>query len=287
MFQPPMLPQKKDRPFNDERYIFEPAVDGYRLQLSLENGTARLYTRYGNDVTDRYPELHRVPLEDGADALLDGSIACLDPATGSFDIELLAARSKLVKPMSVLEASVSLPVHYFVFDLLRYKGRDLRSVPLEERRRLLGRVLDRNRRIAPLPYVDTDGVSLHEEMAKNKAGGIVAKAKKSVYENGPSGDWLHIPYYEHAVVQIVGYRQNQFGWLIRHRGRDVGLLGKENGVPAAYINAFYGIAKCLSPREGGNFVYVEPRIEARIRYRGWTREGKFREPEFVDFVADL
>lgn len=282
-----MLPQKQDRPFNDERYIFEPEVDGHRLQLSLENGIVRLFTRHGNDVTDRYPELHRVPLEDGTDAILDGSIACLDPATGLFDIELLAARSKLVKPMSVLEASVSLPVHYFVFDLLRYKGRDLRSVPLEERRSLLGQVLAPNRRVTPLPYVDTDGVSLYEQLAKNKAGGVVAKAKKSVYENGPSGYWIHIPYYEHAVVQIVGYRKNQFGWLIRHRGRDIGLLEKENGVSAAHINAFYGVSKCLSPREDGNFVYVEPWIEARIRYRGWTREGRFHEPEFIDFVADM
>lgn len=55
MFVSPMPLVERDTPFDDERYIFEPKIDGHRLLLSMENGIARLYTRHNHEVTSRYP----------------------------------------------------------------------------------------------------------------------------------------------------------------------------------------------------------------------------------------
>lgn len=38
MFLSPMLLEKREEPFDDERYIFEPKIDGHRLIISIDNG---------------------------------------------------------------------------------------------------------------------------------------------------------------------------------------------------------------------------------------------------------
>jgi DNA ligase-1 len=89
MFLPPMLLEKREEPFDDSRYIFEPKIDGHRLILSIQNGVVRLFTRHNNEVTRQYPELHNVPVDDDSDIVLDGGVACVNPETGSMDFELV------------------------------------------------------------------------------------------------------------------------------------------------------------------------------------------------------
>ncbi|QJD87850.1 ATP-dependent DNA ligase [Cohnella herbarum] len=283
MFVSPMPLVERDTPFDDERYIFEPKIDGHRLILSMENGIARLYTRHNHEVTSRYPELLRVPILDNTDVVLDGEVACLNPATGTIDYESMIERYKLRKPMSIREAAIRQPVHYFVFDILRYEGQDLRSTPLVERKKILERALSSNRYMSPLLYVEGTGIDLFETIRRSRLEGIVAKAKSRSYVDGEDVSWMKIMNYERAVFQIAGYRKNQFGWLLRYQDRNVGIL--EQGVPSAHKNAFYGVSKSLKKDEDRDFVYVEPSIQARVRFRHWTREGTLRSPEFVDFVV--
>ncbi len=51
-----------------------------------------------------------------------------------------------------------------------------------------------------------------------------------------------------------------------------------------YKQAFYGLVDRLKVREDRDYVYVEPRINAKVRFRNWTRAGMLRSPEFVKFV---
>jgi DNA ligase-1 len=283
MFIKPMLLEKRERPFDDERYIFEPKIDGHRLILSMENGIVRLFNRYNNEVTQQYPELHLVPIEDNTDVVLDGEVACMNPDNGTIDFDRVLERYKMKKPMTIMEAAVRQPVHFFVFDIIRYKGEDLRGLPLMERRTLLEKVLKANHFISPLMWVDGSGVSLFEAIREKKLEGIVAKKKNSKYVGRRDASWIKIINYIYAEVQIAGYRKNQFGWLLRHQERTVGVL--EAAIPSAHKNAFSGVSKGLITGEDRNFVYVEPSIKARVRFRNWTQAGTLRSPEFVDFIV--
>jgi DNA ligase-1 len=66
-------------------------------------------------------------------------------------------------------------------------------------------------------------------------------------------------------------------------GRPVGVI--EFAVPAAHKKAFRNIANTLITGEDRNFVYVEPCIKARVRFRNYYKSGMLRTPEFVDFVS--
>ncbi|WP_373230255.1 hypothetical protein [Cohnella sp.] len=89
--------------------------------------------------------------------------------------------------------------------------------------------------------------------------------------------------YEYADVQIAGYRKNEFGWFLNYGNRPVGVL--EFAIPATNRMAFYGISKSIIIGEDRDFVYVDPSVRARVRFRNWTRAGMLRTPEFVDFIT--
>jgi DNA ligase-1 len=283
MFIAPMLLEKRENPFDDERYLFEPKIDGHRLILSMENGDVRLFTRHNNEVTTQYPELQNVLIENNSDVVLDGEVACLNPDSGSIEFEMVMERFMMKKPMRIQEAVIRQPVHFFVFDILRYKGEDLRSLPLIERKMLLEQVLSANNYMRTIMRIDDTGVSLFKAIREKQLEGIVAKKKTSKYVGRRDASWIKIINYTYAEVQIAGYRKNQFGWLLQHRNRNVGVL--ELAVPSAHKKAFYGVSQGLITGEDRNFVYVEPSIKARVRFRNWTRAGMLRTPEFVGFVV--
>ncbi|THF79867.1 ATP-dependent DNA ligase [Cohnella fermenti] len=283
MFVAPMRTGGLEAPLQNDNYIFEPQLDGQRLILSMEVGHVRLYSAHGFDLTSLYPELHLMPVADGEDVVLDAVLAVVDPATGRLDREQLARRYRLKKRMDIREASIRCPVHCFVFDILRYKGEDIRDWPLERRKALLDEALTDNRHYSRMPYLEGEGAALFETMGRSGLQGLVAKDKRSPYRSGTSEGWLTILHYRYLDVKIAGYRKNQFGWLVEHgaKWRDV----VSESVPLPYRQAFYGVAKLIVTGEDKDFVYVRPEIEARLRYVKQLADGSPVQPEFVSFVV--
>ena len=283
MYLAPMRMGGLEEPILDENYIYEPQLDGQRLLLSMEHGHVRLFSGHGFDLTSQYPELHFVPVADGEDVVLDGVIAAIDPDTGRMNPDLLAKRYRMRNRMDIREASIKCPVHYFVFDILRYKGEDIREWPLERRKRLLGEALAGNLHYSLMPYLDGDSAALFEALGRSALEGIVAKDKRSAYRSGRSRSWLGIRNYRYLNVRITGYRKNQFGWLVQHGEEWRGIVA--DSVPAAYRQAFYGVAKVLATGEDRDFVYVKPVIEAVLRYAKRRPDGAPADPEFVRFAV--
>ncbi|RXZ77220.1 ATP-dependent DNA ligase [Paenibacillaceae bacterium] len=282
MFMQPMLLEKREQPFNDDRYLYEPKIDGHRMILSLSAGTVRLYTRHNNDVTQQYPELHGVPTS-AREIVLDGEVSYVEPENGTTDFEMVMRRFRMTKAPQIKAGMRTIPIQFFAFDILQLNGEDVRSRPLTERKELLNTVLGDNNHYSRVISVDEAGTALFDLIKQRGLEGIVAKRKDSRYVGRRSSDWLKIINYQYAVVTIVGYRKDQFGWLVQHEGRPVGII--ELAVPIAHKQAFYGVSKSIVTGEDRNFVYVQPVLKARVRFRNWYRSGKLRSPEFVEFVG--
>lgn len=282
MFLAPMLLEKRESPFDDDRYIFEPKIDGRRLILSIENGAVRLYTRHHNDVTRQYPELHNVPIADTSDTVLDGEVAVVYPETGAVEFESVMERFHLRKSEKIAAASVTNPVHFFGFDILRYKGVDLRKKPLTERKEILAAVVDNSPHFSRVLTVDGAGLALFDTIKKRGLEGIVGKRKGSAYVGRRDANWLKFINYAYADVEIVGYRKGEFGWLVQHNGKPAGIV--ELAVPVAHRKAFYNVSRGIITGEDRGFVYLRPALRAQVRFRNWTRAGILRTPEFVHFI---
>jgi len=280
LFLPPMLLQKREAAFDDSRFIFEPKIDGHRCILALTDGRIRLYTRHNNDVTRQYPELHNVPT-DRSDLILDGEIACMDGEPGAIDFEAVMSRFKAKNPA---EAAARSPVHFYAFDVLRIGREDVRSRPLIERKALLNEVMKNNAFFSRVISVDGVGKALFDVIKAHAMEGIVAKRKDSVYVGRRSPNWLKVINYTYADVDISGYKRGDFGWLTQIDGKYTGVI--ELAVPPAYKAAFYNVVQPLVTGQDREYVYVHPRIKARVRFRNWTKRGLLRSPEFVAFITN-
>ncbi|MGF9911192.1 hypothetical protein ABEX47_03050 [Paenibacillus ehimensis] len=117
--------------------------------------------------------------------------------------------------------------------------------------------------------------------------GIVAKRAESIYVSGRSDAWLKIINWTYVDVTITGYRKAEFGWLASVPGsggklRQAGVI--ELGVTPQHRAAFYSVKDRLKTHEDRNFVYLEPRLKARVKMRNWTKAGLLRAPTFVEFI---
>jgi DNA ligase-1 len=284
MFISPMLLGTAQEAFDDDAFLFEPKIDGHRLVLSHNNGVTRLWTRHNTEVTRQYPELHQVPVD--GDVILDGEVCCVDP-DGNIDFELVMERFQLKKKDKIEAAVLRRPVHFVVFDILFHRGRDLRGLPYLKRRSILESVLQQNSSFSMPAMTDGKGMQLFEAIKQRSMEGIVAKRKDSVYVSRRSSSWLKIINWQYADVYLAGYRKKEFGWLaqIEEEGklRPAGIIELVPGTNNR--RAFYAVSKQLVTGEDKQFVYLEPRIKAKVKFRNWTRNNMLRSPAFVNFVV--
>ncbi len=93
-------------------------------------------TRNQKLVNSTYPELAaQLQAQDCTDFIIDGEVVAFAGAETSFS--LLQQRLGVRHPSEALRADV--PVFYYVFDVLWADGRDLRQLPLDERKHVLRR----------------------------------------------------------------------------------------------------------------------------------------------------
>lgn len=173
----PVNPVPRADPFDGPQWMFEPKYDGLRGFLHASPDGCAIgspwITRF-----DGYAELcERVAGVTGArEVVLDGEIVSLDSKGRPVFRDLLKGRGFLA---------------FAAFDLLWLDGRDLRPLPLSERKRLLADLLPLD--TGPLYKVFTlaeHGRALFEATRKLELEGIVAKRISDPY--GPETVWYRI-----------------------------------------------------------------------------------------------
>jgi bifunctional non-homologous end joining protein LigD len=128
-FIAPCLPIKAVQLPSGRQWLHEIKHDGFRI-IARKSGTrVRLYSRPGNDLTDRFPLIvEALARLRSRSCIIDGeAVACGEDGRPSFD------RIRYRRH----DASVFL----FAFDLIELNGDDLRRDPLEGRKATLASVL--------------------------------------------------------------------------------------------------------------------------------------------------
>lgn len=215
-FIPPMLPTLVEEPPEGDDWIHEIKYDGYRLQILLDRGTAQLFTRNGHDWTEKLK-----PLAEAADrlpaksALLDGEMIVTN-AEGKPDFHALRSAIRSDPGRLVFVA----------FDLLHLNGRDLRQVPIAERRVLLWSIVAPGTgRIQFSQDHAGEGDTFFRGAETMGLEGIVSKRADSTYVSGRTRAWLKTKCYAEATFDIIGV-QREPGQpamvLMADRGRYMG-----------------------------------------------------------------
>src|SRR5690242_13219117 len=179
-------------PFDHPEWLFEPKWDGFRALAYIDGHECRLVSRRGN-VYKSWPYLreemaHAMRCQN---AVIDGEIVCLQPDGRSHFYNLLFRREW---------------PHFMAFDLLWLNGRDMREHTLENRKRLLARIMPRvESRIRLVEGVEARGVDFHRVICEHDLEGVVAKWRRGTYRTDNRTSWLKIRNPQYS--QIDGRRE--------------------------------------------------------------------------------
>src|SRR5260370_4910635 len=189
---PLTLAKTVDDPFDNDKWLFEIKYDGVRVLDIREGENTHLYARKGTDITNRYPEvvlaLNSIALDR---FVLDGEVVAQDER-GRPSFQLLQRRMHVNNAPQIARLSLAVPVSYYVFDLLAFDRFDTRTLPLEERKRLLGQLIHSDGPVRYCDHVIGRGKDFYAAISDHELQGIVANLRDSPYRGTRTGDWLKI-----------------------------------------------------------------------------------------------
>lgn len=179
----------------------EPKYDGTRVQIHVRKtkgkpATVRTYTRNLEESSAMFPELVKaVEVLNCNSCILDAEAVGYDAKTQK--LLLFQQTMKRKRKHGIEEATQSVPLHFFVFDILAKDGESLIDVPLEERKTILEQLFKDDDVFVQAPMIRTsDATELHEyHEAKLAEGleGVVIKMVNGTYQSGRKGySWVKI-----------------------------------------------------------------------------------------------
>lgn len=295
-------------PTGDE-WMFELKFDGFRA-LALKRGAElELLSRNQKNLAGKFAELVTALKKLSChEAVLDGEIVALD-AQGRSSFQLLQAYElNQERP----------PICFYAFDLLNLEGRDLRSLPLSERKKMLEKILrDAPDEVRFSGALEGEVTPLLVKIRELGLEGLIGKKRDSIYETGRrSGAWVKLKITQQQEFVIGGYTAPQgtrqyFGALLAgvyEKGKLLFTAKVGTGFSAKVLRALHArlqplrrescpFANLPTARHGrwGDGItradmkrctWVEPELVAQVRFTEWTRDEGLRHPAFLGLRED-
>jgi bifunctional non-homologous end joining protein LigD len=200
-FIEPCLPTLGSAAPTGPLWAYEIKHDGYRFICRREGDRVRVFSRRGNDYTDRVPAIAEALAALRVKSVtLDGEGVTCDP-NGVTNFELL--RAALGRP-------AKREVFLYAFDLLEFNGRDMRREPWSERRWMLARLLrGAGHGVQLSDHMEgNDGAFAFQHACRMGLEGIVAKRRDRPYRSGRSPDWIKVKNPEAPALRNQALRFN-------------------------------------------------------------------------------
>jgi bifunctional non-homologous end joining protein LigD len=277
-----------DDRFSDPAWIFERKLDGIRCIAVRDGGEAELYSRNDLSMNARYPEI-AAAMTKGRFAI-DGEIVAFDGDQTSFTLLTRRAREYV-------------PVFYYVFDVLWAEGRDLRGLPLLERKKVLRAILsDFGEHVVFTEHRDEDGEAFFKQACRSGWEGLIAKRADSTYSSTRSKDWLKFKCAHGQELVIGGFTapkgtRIELGALLVgfYTGGELQYAGKVGtGFDRETLKELGTKLRALERRTSPfaeavrerDVTWVTPSLVCEVGFSEWTRDHRLRHPRFLGLRDD-
>jgi bifunctional non-homologous end joining protein LigD len=302
----PMLATLTEKPFDSPDWIFELKLDGMRAITIKDGDRLDMRTRNERPLTDRFPTLAAALKDLPADSVvLDGEIVALDE-NGYSHFELIQPRIHLSRKRDIAEADERIPVYYYAFDILYLNGFDLTRFPLEDRKAVLRKLVENDGGwLRYSDHIEQRGIDFFKAVSQRQLEGIVAKQRKSPYQQMRSRHWLKIKtqHTEHFV--IAGFTppdgsRKYFGALLLglydRNGQLVHVGRAGGGFDDETLRKIWEQLKPLVvpksafkeiPAEIRKSTWVRPELVCEVRFNEWTSARQLRAPIFEGLRDDV
>ena len=189
-------------------WILEWKWDGIRAQLVKRGGAVHLWSRGEELITHRFPEIVAAAthLPDGT--VLDGEVLAF---RDDRPLPFSALQQRIGRQKQVAQMARAVPVVFMTYDLLEHDGRDIRALPLSERRERLIRLLPSGV-LRPSPVVvgsTWEGLAevRHESRARGVEGLMLKRASSAYGVGRKRGDWWKWKIDPYTIDAVLIYAQ--------------------------------------------------------------------------------
>jgi ATP-dependent DNA ligase len=207
----PMLAKLVDALPTGGGFLYEPKWDGFRAIVFRSASDVFIQSRDLRPLDRYFPELHATFLAGlPAGCVVDGEIVIVTPHGLDFDLLQLRLHPAASRAAKLAKET---PAAFVAFDLLAVAGRDVRTSPQAERRRLLEAALAN---VKPPIHVTpmTHDVALAGEWLSRFEGagldGVIAKPERGTYEPGKRS-MFKLKHARTADCVVAGFRWHKAG----------------------------------------------------------------------------
>ena len=185
-------------------WIYEIKFDGYRALAMRGGSETRILSRNQNDLGKKLTEVRdSIAALDVQNAIIDGEIVALDEKGRSSFQLLQAFEMNQERP----------PIVFYAFDLLQLNGKDLRNLPVEQRKAKLEALLKKPPGV--IRYSVSFTKDVQELLSRTRdmgLEGLIGKRRGSKYEPGRrSGAWIKLKLHQEQEFVIAGYTEPEGG----------------------------------------------------------------------------
>lgn len=290
----PMMAKLEAKVFDDPDWIYEKKLDGYRA-IGYTGKKAKLISRNNIDFSGKYKPVIDELKEIEEDAVLDGELVIEDKnGKSNFqDIQNYGNKS-------------GLELKYYVFDLLKLNGHDLRSLELLKRKELLKALIAplKSKAIIYNDHVQGNGSELFKQAQKEGWEGIIGKDSTSYYLSGKRSDrWKKFKLQNSQEAIICGYTapsgsRKHFGALVLgiNEGKKIRYIGNcGTGFNETSIRELF---ERMHPLEADKkpfdekvhqrtkITWIKPKLVCEVWYAEWTADGHLRQPVYKGLRID-
>lgn len=286
-------PSLEDAINSFERVALEYKYDGARMLVHKKEDKITIFTRRLENITKAFPDVVEV-CEKGLKAkecIVDGEGLAIDKKTGKpLPFQMLSQRIR--RKYEIEETAKGIPIELNLFDIVYLDGKTLFDLMLEERRKILSKVVKEiPGKLQLAKQLVTKNLKEAEKFYKEslEAGqeGLIVKNLDAKYQAGKrvAGGWLKVkPVLESLDLVITGAtwgtgkRAGWFGsYILACREPDTGkflecgMLGTGVKEKKTLENdvTFKELTKILKPYiefEKGNEIKIKPKIVIEVAY---------------------
>lgn len=295
----PMEPILSDKILNQKDWIHQIKWDGIRGISYISHKSMKILTKRGFDRTSFYPELYEaIDLLQGKEAILDGEMVVFDEQ-GRPSFSNILIRERVRSPFKLNYYCQKYPVKYIIFDLLYLDGKDLRALPLRERKKLLSEHMIKSPSITLTDDFE-DGEALFKLMKEQSFEGIVSKNLNSSYYAGKKHEaWFKVKLNKKILTVVGGIQlKNNFPSSLMvgiYRNDQLEYIGNlSSGLKSVDFQLLQKHQEELRTSKSpfanklvdeGTIIWIKPLLTCWVQFMEWTQAGSLRHPKIIGFSS--
>ncbi|MBP1650663.1 MAG: dependent ligase [Bacteroidetes bacterium] len=292
--------------------------DGIRGQIIKRQGQLFVWSRGEELITEKFPEYGPLLEHLPEGTVIDGEILTY---ANDFPLPFQTLQTRIGRKNVTKKQLQEAPVVFLSYDLLEWEGKDIRTSPLSERRRLLEQVVEQVNhpalRLSPAITFHSWSALIEFRMQAREMGseGLMLKKKDSAYQVGRKrGDWWKWKIDPLTIDAVMIYAQKGHGrrsnlytdytFAVKDGDQLVSFTKAYSGLTDKEINEVDNWVKRNSIEKFGPVRTVKPELVFEIAFEGIaasnrhksgvalrfpriSRWRKDKPPEEINTLADL